>query len=391
MRILPYSRQNIDKDDINAVVKVLKSDYLTQGPNVSIFEKKLSQKVGSKYGIAVNSATSALHIACVSLDIRKGDIVWTSANSFVASINCAKYLGAEVDFIDIEEKFYNLSITDLEKKLILAKKKKKLPKLIIAVHFAGFPCDLKKLYKFSKLYKFKIIEDASHALGAKYYGNYIGNCNYSEVIIFSFHPVKIITSGEGGMCLTNKKKLRDKMLLLRSHGITNDPKKYINKKYKEPWYYEQQILGYNYRLSDIHASLGISQLKKLDKFVKQRNLIANNYLKLLKNLPIILPKKNKYLLSSFHLFIIRLDFHKTKKTYNQLFNYLRKNKMWVNLHYLPIYSHPFHKKKLKKNEFINTENYSRSAISIPIFPGLKIKEQIFVKKKLDIFFKNEKN
>ena len=391
MRILPYSRQNIDNQDIKSVIKVLKSNFLTQGPNVSEFEKNISRKIGSKYSIAVNSATSALHIACMSLNIKKGDIVWTSANSFVASINCAKYLGANVDFIDIENDFYNLSIENLEKKLILAKKKNKLPKLIIAVHFAGFACDLKKIYKLSKFYKFKIIEDASHAIGAKYFGKYIGNCKYSEITIFSFHPVKIITSGEGGMCLTNKKSLRDKMFLSRSHGITKNYKNYKNTTKDEPWYYEQQSLGYNYRMSDIHAALGISQFKKIDLFIKQRNLIAKNYFKLLKNLPLILPKKDKNLLSSFHLFVVRIDFSKTKKTYKQLFDFLRKNKLWVNLHYLPIYSHPFYKKSFNINQYKNTENYYKSAISIPIFSGLKYKEQLFIIKKFKLFFSNEKN
>ena len=390
MKILPYSRQYIDKNDINAVVRVMKSDFLTQGPNVEIFEKKLAKKVGSKHAVAVNSATSALHLACMSLGIIKKDLVWTSANSFVASINCAKYLGAKVDFIDIDKNTYNISIEDFKKKLIKAKKNNNLPKLIIVVHFAGFPCDLKEIYKLSKIYNFKIIEDASHAIGSKYFGSYIGNCKYSNVTIFSFHPVKIITSGEGGMCLTNNKNLRDKMLLLRTHGITKENDKFKKKKVDEPWYYEQQHLGYNYRMSDIHAALGISQLSKLEIFIKTRNKIANNYYKLLKDLPILLPKKNKKFLSSFHLFIIRIDYLRTKKTYKELFNYLRKNKLWVNLHYLPIYSHPFYKSKFNKKKFKNMENYYKSAISIPIYPGLTFKNQMYVKKKLEFFFKNEK-
>ncbi|MDB9719147.1 DegT/DnrJ/EryC1/StrS family aminotransferase, partial [Candidatus Pelagibacter sp.] len=253
MKILPYSRQKIDKKDIDAVTKVLKSDFLTQGSNVEKFERKISKKVGSKYGIAVNSATSALHISCMSIGIKKKDIVWTSANSFVASINCAKYLDAEVDFIDIDKDTYNLSIKDLKQKLIVAKKNKKLPKLIIVVHFAGFPCELKEIFKLSKIYDFKIIEDASHAIGSKYLGSCIGNCQYSDVTVFSFHPVKIITSGEGGMCLTNNKKLKDRMLLLRSHGITKENNRFKKKFLNQPWYYEQQTLGYNYRMSDIHA------------------------------------------------------------------------------------------------------------------------------------------
>ena len=391
MKFLPYSRQKIDSKDIEAVKKVLKSDFLTQGINVPKFEENVAKKVGAKYAIAVNSATSALHVACMSLEIKKNDIVWTSANSFVASINCATYLGAKVDFIDIDKDTYNLSIDDLKQKLIVAKKINKLPKLIIVVHFAGLPCELKKIYILSKTYNFKIIEDASHAIGAKYYGDYIGNCKYADVAIFSFHPVKIITSGEGGMCLTNNRNLRDKMLLLRSHGITKDNSKFKKNKVGEPWYYEQQILGYNYRMSDIHAALGISQLKKLGMFIKKRNIIANNYYKLLKELPLILPEKNKNCISSFHLFVIRINFLNTKKTYKEVFNYLRKNKLWVNLHYLPIYSHPFYKNKYNKIKFKNMETYYKSAISIPIYPGLTFKNQMYVKKKLEFFFKNEKN
>ena len=391
MKFLPYSRQKIDSKDIEAVKKVLKSDFLTQGINVPKFEENVAKKVGAKYAIAVNSATSALHVACMSLEIKKNDIVWTSANSFVASINCATYLGAKVDFIDIDKDTYNLSIDDLKQKLIVAKKINKLPKLIIVVHFAGLPCELKKIYILSKTYNFKIIEDASHAIGAKYYGDYIGNCKYADVAIFSFHPVKIITSGEGGMCLTNNRNLRDKMLLLRSHGITKDNSKFKKNKVGEPWYYEQQILGYNYRMSDIHAALGISQLKKLGIFIKKRNIIANNYYKLLKELPLILPEKNKNCISSFHLFVIRINFLNTKKTYKEVFNYLRKNKLWVNLHYLPIYSHPFYKNKYNKIKFKNMETYYKSAISIPIYPGLTFKNQMYVKKKLELFFKNEKN
>tara|TARA_B100000780_G_C21093995_1_gene441070 strand:+ start:520 stop:1695 length:1176 start_codon:yes stop_codon:yes gene_type:complete len=391
MKVLPYSRQKIDNKDIDAVTKVLKSDFLTQGSNVEKFEKKISKKVGSKYGIAVNSATSALHISCMSIGIKKKDIVWTSANSFVASINCAKYLDAEVDFIDIDKDTYNLSIKDLKQKLIVAKKNKKLPKLIIVVHFAGFPCELKEIFKLSKIYDFKIIEDASHAIGSKYLGSCIGNCQYSDVTVFSFHPVKIITSGEGGMCLTNNKKLKDRMLLLRSHGITKENNRFKKKFLNQPWYYEQQTLGYNYRMSDIHAALGISQLKKLDFFIKQRNIIADNYYKILNDLPIVLPQKINRCLSSFHLFVIRINFLKTKKTYKDLFNYLRKSNLWVNLHYLPIYSHPYYKNKFKKIKYKNMENYYKSAISIPIYPGLTFKNQMYIKRKLEFFFKNEKN
>ena len=390
MKVLPYSRQKIDQTDIKSVIQVLKSDFLTQGSMVPKFEKLVSKKIGSKYAVALNSATSALHVGCMSLNIKKGDIVWTSANSFVASINCAKYLGAKIDLIDIDKDTFNLSTNELKKKLLLAKKNRKLPKLIIIVHFAGLSCDLKEIYKLSKKYKFKIIEDASHAIGSKYYKDKIGNCKYSDITVFSFHPVKIITSGEGGMCLTNNKILRDKMLLFRSHGITKDYKLFKKKRFQNPWYYEQQTLGYNYRMSDIHAALGISQLTKLDKFVKERNKIAKNYFKILKNLPIILPKNPKGLLSSFHLFVIRINFKKTKKTYNELFDYLRKKKLWVNLHYLPIYSHPYYNKNFNKKNFQNMETYYKSSISIPIYPGLTFKEQNYIKKTLEKFFNEKK-
>ena len=391
MKVFPYSRQKIDQNDIKSVTKVLKSNFLTQGSMVPRFEKLVAKKIGSKYSVALNSATSALHVGCMSLNIKKGDIVWTSANSFVASINCAKYLGAKIDLVDIDKDTFNLSTFELKKKLISAKKKRKLPKLIIIVHFAGLSCDLKEIYKLSKRYKFKIIEDASHAIGSKYYKNKIGDCKYSDITVFSFHPVKIITSGEGGMCLTNNKDLMNKMLLFRSHGITKDYKMFKKKENRYPWYYEQQTLGYNYRMSDIHAALGISQLNKLDKFVKERNKIAKNYFKLLKDLPIFLPKYKKGLLSAFHLFIIRIDFKKTKKTYNDLFEYLRKKKLWVNLHYLPIYSHPYYSKDFNKNNFKNMETYYKSSISIPIYPGLTLKNQIYIKETLKKFFDEKKN
>ena len=379
----PYSRQKVEKDDIKAVIKVLKSDFLTQGENVPKFEKAISKKFNTKYALATNSGTSALHVACIAIGLTKNDIVWTSANSFVASINCAKYLGAKVDFVDIDPNSYNLSVNDLKKKLEFAKKKKKLPKLIVVVHFAGQPADLKKIYKLSKIYKFKIIEDASHAIGAKYNGSFIGNCKYSNITVFSFHPVKIITSGEGGMCLTNNKLLNEKMDLLRTHGITKNKKKFFKKKNIGPWYYEQLSLGYNYRMSDIHAALGISQLKKLNYFVNERNRLAKNYYNLLQNLPITLPKIFKGNKSSFHLFVIKIKLDKVKKKYYQIFNFLRKKKIWVNLHYLPIYSQPFYRKIFKKKIFLkNTEKYYRSALSIPIYPGLKLKDQIYISKKL---------
>ena len=387
MNIIPYSRQKIDRTDINEVVKVLKSNFLTQGEEVPKFEKKVRAKVRAKFSVAVNSATSALHIACMSLNIKKGDIVWTSANSFVASINCANYLNAKIDFVDIDLETYNLSIDSLEKKLKKAKQSKKLPKVLILVHFAGLPCDLKKIWMLSKKYNFKIIEDASHAIGSKYRGDYIGNCRYSDIAIFSFHPVKIITSGEGGMCLTNSKKIYKDLLLYRSHGITKDKQQFQIKRNKNnEWYYEQQKIGYNYRLSDIHASLGRSQLEKLDKFIKIRNQIARKYKILLKDLPLILPKDNKLSLSSYHLYVVRTQVSSDKKLHKKLFDFLRKKKIWCNLHYIPIYNHPYYKNKFNKKNFINSEIYYNSAISIPIFPGLTNKQIMYVKNTFIEFF-----
>ena len=387
MNIIPYSRQKIDRTDINEVVKVLKSNFLTQGEEVPKFEKKVRAKVRAKFSVAVNSATSALHIACMSLNIKKGDIVWTSANSFVASINCANYLNAKIDFVDIDLETYNLSIDSLEKKLKKAKQSKKLPKVLILVHFAGLPCDLKKIWMLSKKYNFKIIEDASHAIGSKYRGDYIGNCRYSDIAIFSFHPVKIITSGEGGMCLTNSKKIYKDLLLYRSHGITKDKQQFQIKRNKNnEWYYEQQKIGYNYRLSDIHASLGRSQLEKFDKFIKVRNQIARKYKILLKDLPLILPKDNKLSLSSYHLYVVRTQVSSDKKLHKKLFDFLRNKKIWCNLHYIPIYNHPYYKNKFNKKNFINSEIYYNSAISIPIFPGLTNKQMMHVKNTFIEFF-----
>jgi UDP-4-amino-4,6-dideoxy-N-acetyl-beta-L-altrosamine transaminase len=325
---------------------------------------------GAKYATAVNSATSALHIACLALGIGKDDLVWTSPNSFVASANCAVYCGAKIDFVDIDPRTYNLSAEKLEEKLINAKKIGKLPKLVIPVHFSGQPCDMEKIFSLSQEYGFKIIEDASHAIGAKYKNEPVGNCKYSDITVFSFHPVKIITTGEGGMTLTNDKELQIKLYRLRSHGIVRDSREMTHPP-DGPWYYQQIELGYNYRLTDIQAALGLSQLNRLDQFIKRRHEIANIYKNLLIDKSIVLPYQNPENYSSFHLFVIRIKTKEFKISHKQAFEQLRNSGILVNLHYIPIYRQPFYSKfGFKLSDFPETEAYYSEAISLPMYPGL---------------------
>jgi UDP-4-amino-4,6-dideoxy-N-acetyl-beta-L-altrosamine transaminase len=375
--IIPYNRQYIDEADIKSVLKVLKSNLITQGPNVKIFEKAISKKVNSKYAVASNSATSSLHLACMAIGLKKGDWLWTSPNSFVASSNCGVLCGANIDFVDINPKNFNLDVKLLEKKLIEAKKKKKLPKVIIPVHFAGLPCDMKKIFELSKKFKFKIIEDASHALGAKYYSNNIGNCKYSDIAVFSFHPVKMITTIEGGIATTNNKLYSEKMSYLRVHGIIKD-KNLMKKKNEGNWYYEQVELGYNYRMNDIQARLGLSQLKKLSKFLHRRKQIAKLYKNEFKDLPIKSQSINDGSVSSYHLFVIEIN--KGKKLKQKIYNILRRNKILVNVHYIPIHLQPYYMKKFgfRKGQFQFAEDYYDKAISLPIYYSLKKKEVLKV-------------
>ena len=296
--MIPYSRQQISQIDVKNVIRVLKSKLITQGKKVEEFENKLANFCKSKFAVTTNSATSALHISCISLGLSKNDYLWTVPNTFVASSNCALYCGAKVDFVDIDPITNNISIHELKRKLKISKLKNKLPKILVVVHFGGHPCNLKEIKNLSKKYKFKIIEDASHALGAKYKNEKIGSCKYSDVTVFSFHPVKSITTAEGGSALTNNKKLYENMSMLRTHGITKDKKKFKNKKNSDPWYFEQQLLGFNYRMNEIEAALGISQLKSLNSFIKKRNKIAKIYDKHLSDLPIIIPRKDPDTISS---------------------------------------------------------------------------------------------
>ena len=372
--MIPYSRQNVTKEDIREVNKVLKSKFLTQGPTVNIFEKKIAELVNAKFGVATNSATSALHIACLALGLNKNDYLWTTAVSFVASANCGLYCNAKVNFIDIDINTFNISIVELEKKLIESKKNKTLPKILVPVHLAGNPTDQKKIFALSKKYGFKIIEDASHSLGAFNNDEPVGSCKWSDITVFSFHPVKIITTGEGGMALTNSRILSRKMKLFSEHGITKNNKDFINKAHGG-WYYEQQVLGFNYRMSDIHAALGISQLKRLKNDNKKRNGLAKIYRKELKNLPIKFQEVSSSNISSYHLFIIFLNDEVNKIKHKKLFQILRDENILVNIHYIPIYRHPFHSKKINKSAFPNSEKYYSSAISIPLFPQLGIFQQ----------------
>jgi UDP-4-amino-4,6-dideoxy-N-acetyl-beta-L-altrosamine transaminase len=370
MSVIPYGRQDINQSDIDAVVAVLRSDFLTQGPAVPAFEKSVTDYCGTEHAVAANSATSALHIACLALGVGKGDIVWTSPITFVASANCALYCGATVDFVDIDPRTYNLSAERLAEKLAMAEKAGKLPKVLIPVHLCGQPCDMESIYALSQKYGFKIIEDASHAIGGKYKGEPIGNCRYSDITVFSFHPVKIITTGEGGMALTNDAKLAKRMQLLRSHGITRDENDMTHAS-DGPWYYQQIDLGYNYRMTDLQAALGLSQMQRLDEFVTQRHVIAKRYNQLLADLPVKTPWQHEDGYSGLHLYIIRLKLAEIDKTHLQVFEALRALGIGVNLHYIPVYRQPYYENLgFKAGHCVEAEQYYVEAISLPMYPGL---------------------
>jgi UDP-4-amino-4,6-dideoxy-N-acetyl-beta-L-altrosamine transaminase len=379
--MIPYGKHNISEEDINSVVDILKSNFLTQGPIVPEFEKGIANYCGVKYSIAVNSATSALHLACLALGVKKGDWVWTSPISFVASANCAVYCGANVDFVDIDQNTYTMSASCLEHKLNQAKLNNCLPKVVIPVHLCGQSCDMSSIYNLSKKFGFKIIEDASHAIGGKYKNEPIGNCKFSDITVFSFHPVKIITCGEGGMAVTNNESYYSIMQRLRSHGITRDPNEMTHPP-DGSWYYQQIDIGYNYRLTDIQAALGLSQLKRLDEFVARRHEIAKKYDELLKDLDLILPKQSDDSHSSYHLYVIRVKKGK-KIDRKELFERLRVNGIMVNVHYIPIYHHPFYKKfEYDINNFPESESYYSEAISIPIYYGLENDEIDYIVDKI---------
>ncbi|MBT4764972.1 UDP-4-amino-4,6-dideoxy-N-acetyl-beta-L-altrosamine transaminase [bacterium] len=368
--MIPYGKQNISEDDINAVVKVLRSDFLTQGPVVPKFEEELCNYTGAKHAVAVNSCTSALHIACLSLGLEPGGILWTSPITFVASANCALYCGASVDLVDIDFDTALMSISHLKSKLERAKKDGKLPKIVVPVHFSGQSCDMQEIHSLSKEYGFYIVEDAAHAIGGSYKDEKIGCCKYSDITVFSFHPVKIITTGEGGAALTNNSKLAKNMELLRSHGITRDIHQ-MNEKSSNPWYYEQITLGYNYRMTDIQAALGVSQLNIIDEYISKRAEIANYYDKVFRNtkvFPLIVKTDRS---SSNHLYVIRVS----KKIRNILFDKLIEAGIGVNLHYIPLYKQPYFE---LNGTFSEAEKYYSSAISIPIFPLLPVNKVRYI-------------
>ena len=379
MSVIPYGRQDISQADIDAVIAVLKSDFLTQGPAVPAFEKVVSDYCGAQHAVAVNSATSALHIACLALGVGKGDVVWTTPITFVASANCALYCSATVDFVDIDPITYNMSVERLAEKLAVADKAGKLPKILIPVHLCGQSCNMQAVYALSQQYGFSIIEDASHAIGGKYKGEPVGDCRYSDVTVYSFHPVKIITTGEGGMAVTNDAQLAKDMRLLRSHGISNIVADMQPRPSQEIWNYQQVDLGFNYRMTDIQAALGLSQMQRLDEFVTQRHLIAKRYDELLVDMPVVTPWQHMDSYSSFHLYVIRLKLNEINKTQKQVHAEMLKNGIGVNLHYIPVYLQPYYKKfGFDVNYCHEAELYFHEVITLPMYPGLSEEMQFRV-------------
>lgn len=374
--MIPYGRQDITQADIDSVVDVLKSDFLTQGPKVPAFEQAIADYCSVAHGVAINSATSALHIACLALGVGRGDVVWTTPITFVASANCALYCGADVDFVDIDTETYNLCPKALEQKLAQAKRNgARLPKVVIPVHLCGQPCDMQAIKVLADEYGFAIIEDASHAIGGKYRGEPIGNCRYSDITVFSFHPVKIITTAEGGLAVTNRNELFERMTLLRSHGITRDPTKMVGTP-EGPWYYEQIDLGFNYRMTDLQAALGLSQFHRLDSYVARRHELARRYDELLVNLPVATPWQHPDSYSGLHLYVVRLCLDQMGRSHRQVFDALRKAGIGVNLHYIPVHTQPYYRQfGFKLGDFPNAERYYQEAISLPMFPLLTNEDQ----------------
>ena len=373
--MIPYGRQDITEEDIKAVVDVLNSTHLTQGPAVPKFEQAVIRHCNAKYAVATNSATSALHVACLALGLGPGDWLWTSPNTFVASANCGLYCGAKVDFVDIDSQTYNLCPKALEEKLQAAEKEGNLPKVVVPVHFSGQPCDMRAIHELSRKYGFRIIEDASHAIGGKYLNEQIGNCRYSDVTVFSFHPVKIVTSAEGGMAVTNDDKLAEKMALLRSHGITRTPS-LMTKPMEGSWYYQQVDLGFNYRMTDLQGALGASQMGRLVHYVARRQELAKRYDKLLADMPVVTPWQHKDGYSAFHLYVIRLKLDEITPTHLEVFEALRAREIIVNLHYIPVHLQPYYQDMgFQIGDFPEAEKYYREAISIPLFPTLTESEQ----------------
>lgn len=374
--MIPYGRQDITQSDIDEVISVLRSDFLTQGPMVPIFEQTVASYCSAEHAVAVNSATAALHIACMALDLGPGDTLWTSANTFVASANCAIYCGATVDFVDIDPRTYNMSIESLSVKLAAAEKIGNLPKILVPVHLCGQSCDMKSIYALSQKYGFKIIEDASHAIGAKYLNAAVGSCRYSDITVFSFHPVKIITTGEGGMALTNCPTLAKRMRRYRSHGITSEPSEMRQRQNNEIWNYQQNRIGYNYRMTDVQAALGVSQMSRLDEYVKKRHQIASKYDIAIAKLPLVTPWQSPDCYSSYHLYPVRIQLQKTNKTQRAIYDALHASGVLVNLHYIPVYRQPYYEDMGFNPGYCNeAERYFQEALSVPIYPTMTAQQQ----------------
>ena len=375
---IPYGRQEISAEDIEAVVAVLQSDFLTQGPLVPAFEQAVAARVGAMHAVAVNSATSALHIACLALGLGDGDLLWTVPNTFVASANCGRYCGAEVDFVDIDPHTWNISVPALRLKLQRAEATQRLPKIIVPVHFSGRPTEQEAIWELAQQYGFRVLEDASHAIGAERNGEPVGSCRWSDVTVFSFHPVKIITTGEGGMALTNDRRLADAMAMLRSHGITRDAS-LMTEKNPGPWYYEQLEIGYNYRMTDIQAALGASQLTRLEAFVARRRQLVARYQGSLAGLPLQLPSRDDRSQSSWHLYVVRLRLDRIGRSHRQVFDALRAAGIGVNLHYVPVHLQPYYRTLgFSTGHCPEAERYGGEAISLPLYPALSESDQNYI-------------
>lgn len=375
--MIPYGRQDIQQSDIDAVVRVLRSDFLTQGPAVPRFEQAVAQRVGAAHAVAVSSATAALHVACIALELGPGDRLWTVPNTFVASANCARYCGADVDFVDIDRATWNLSVAALRAKLSEAARAGTLPKVVVPVHFGGQPTDQEAIWELAREYGFRIIEDASHAIGASRNGERVGSCRWSDITVFSFHPVKIVTTGEGGMALTNDSALADRMMQARTHGITRDPARFVHAASEEapaPWHYEQITLGFNFRMTDIQAALGTSQLDRLEAYVDRRNELARCYDVALRDLPLLRPTVHPQNRSAFHLYVVRLN--GTTRSQRQVGESLRAKGVGVNLHYAPVHLQPYYRALgFASGQFPEAEAYGRSALTLPLYPTMTTDQQ----------------
>ena len=378
MKHIPYGRQDISDTDVATVVEVLKSDWITQGPAIERFEKAVAKYCGARYAVAVSSGTAALHIACLAAGLAAGDYLWTSPNTFVASANCAIYCGAQVDFVDIDPRTYNMSPERLAEKLGRAGATNRLPKVAVPVHFSGQPCAMQRIRELSAEYGFLLIEDASHAIGGDYRQSKVGSCTLSDMTVFSFHPVKIITTGEGGMVLTNREDLYEKLLRLRNHGITRDPMAMLTEP-DGPWFYQQIDLGYNYRLTDLQAALGLSQLQRIDAFVARRRELAVRYNQALHDLPLTLPWQHPDSRSAYHLYVIRLNLQLLEKTRLEVFEALRQAGIGVNVHYIPVHTQPYYRRLgFERGDFPEAERYYDEAITLPLYYALSEDEQDYV-------------